>query len=59
MRELSQEEVDQVGAGPGLPNPVPPFPTITSAVLSSLFPAAPLACSAPFILPVVIEGTLA
>jgi hypothetical protein len=39
MRELTQEEIDQVSAGPTLPGPISAIPTITNAAPSN-FPAS-------------------
>lgn len=59
MRELSQEEVDQVGAGPSLPNLVPPTPTIPLTAANSLFPDAPPAFGSIFVPSAVLGGNAA
>lgn len=56
MRELSQEEVDQVGAGPTLPNLVLPSPAIPLSAANSLFPDAPPAFGSIFIPSAVFGG---
>jgi len=56
MRELTQEEVDQVSAGPKPFAPIVAIPTNHNAVASSIPAYLPFADSIPFALPPLPDG---
>jgi hypothetical protein len=56
MRELTQQEIDQVSAGPSAPAPVSAISTILDAAIGSFSSAIPLGTGMPFVVPSLAAG---